>query len=244
MSEKNQRKKTRELQILEAYLNCQGISYDEIRAGEAPDFLVKLNDSNHLRYELVEITDQNERSVMGRWTKHRAKLDAIHVHELNTEFAEQFNSGFCDAVFKLDITKTTNQMQNAYKAFLINFKVNPDNFRGFAGDPNASKEQELRGMFEISRTNGLTTKPSAMASGASFWVDQTYKAVTDKFLKPYAADSDVTILAFWKPQFVPGDPAGVKAQLEAMVRSASNKNDIRIVGFDMLNSRVFFEHPA
>jgi hypothetical protein len=241
MSTKDQAKKNRERQIMEAFLTCRSIQYSELVDGESPDFEVKLLSGASLRFELVEMTDPNERSVVGKQRNVFGKLHKIHVGELNLQLSELFNSVFSNAIFKIDLENDSRLIQKSYEAFLKNFAAYPESFRNFSGDPNSSKEN-LSGVFEIVRIDGLTS-PQPFATGMTYWVDSTHKAVSGKFLKPYATEFNVTILVFWKPHFVPGNPNEVRARLEEVVQSFPNIHDVRVVGFDTLNNLVFFEHP-
>lgn len=244
MSNKETKKAAREREITKAYLDCQNISYSEISSlrPPEPDILVRTVDSTEMRFELVELTDPNERSTTGSWQKAFAQLHKIHDSKLSISLRNSFDDVFSDAVFKVDVSKNLRSIKGAYTEFLVQFTNDPNRFRNFVGDPNSSNTI-LSGIFEIVRIDGLTT-PSPFATGMSYWVDQTHKAVSGKFRKPYAENSDVTILAYWESQFLPGNLAGVQAKLSEIVQLEPNKNKVSVIGFDMVNPQVFFDHRA
>jgi hypothetical protein len=241
----DEKKKAREREIFESYLKIRGISYAEIIEQEPPDFIVKIDDSTQMHFELVELTDPNERELTGWWQGIKSKMSIIHAAELDYEFAAKFVEIFSDAKFEINASKTPNLMQNAYKRFLDEFKSEPMRFHNFVGDPlNNCEKTSFRNVLKISRTPGLTTKPVAVLSNLSYWVDENFVAFENKFQKEYADLPDLTILAFWKPRFLPGNRDGVRAQLEKIVHEQDNKSKISVVGFDLVNCEVFFEHAV
>lgn len=241
MSKKHDQKKASERRVIEEYLKVRGVSYIEISDGESPDFTVKLVDGFQHRFELVELTDPNERATTGTWYKVEKKLKASSQDILGEKYAPEFAVEFSDARIACDLTHNGNRIERAFERFLMGFVSDPEKYKRFVGDPNSGNSDTEKTIL-VSRIIGFS-RPQLYPIGLGFWSDETYTALTGKFKKPYAICPDVTIVAFWKPKFVPGNPSEVKAKLSKIVQTAPNKDELRVVGFDMENRKIFFEHP-